>query len=41
MGINESELNYYLTEILINNNGEKLLEERMKKYASEEGNQNE
>jgi len=31
MKINESELDYYLREIIINNNAEKLVEERMKK----------
>ena len=35
MGINESELDYYLKEILINNNAEKLVEERMKKWRME------
>ena len=35
MGINENELDYYLKEILINNNAEKLVEERMKKYNLE------
>jgi hypothetical protein len=33
--INESELEYYLREIIINNNAEKLVEERMKKWRME------
>jgi hypothetical protein len=33
MNINESELEYYLKEIVINDNAEKLVEERMKKMA--------
>jgi len=35
MKINESELDYYLKEIIINNNAEKLVEERMKKWRME------
>jgi hypothetical protein len=35
MEINESELDYYLKEIIINNNAEKLVEERMKKWRTE------
>jgi hypothetical protein len=37
MKINESELDYYLREIIINNNAEKLVEERMKKWRMENG----
>jgi hypothetical protein len=37
LSINESELDYYLSEILINNNAEKLVEERMKKWRMENG----
>jgi len=37
MGIKESELDYYLTEILKNNNAEKLVEERMNKWRMEQG----
>jgi len=35
MGINESELDYYLREIFINNNSEKLVEDRMEKWRIE------
>jgi hypothetical protein len=37
LSINESELDYYLSEILINNNAEKLVEERIKKWRMENG----
>lgn len=38
MKINENELEYYLKEIFINNNAEKLVEERMKKWHMEDKN---
>ena len=35
MNLNESDLEYYLNEILVNNNAEKLVLERMEKWRME------
>jgi hypothetical protein len=39
LGINESELDYYFREIFINNNAEKLIEDRVRKWHIEHGNE--